>query len=239
MRHSDAAQQDPATRRLRHRELHPGLGQHSAGPARPGVVTALHEHAVGVDAVGRRPADMEAGRLRDVSDHPRRRGLAVGARHGHHRDARPDRRRTWARVDVPDLAGRCADDLVDICARQAVEYVAHGAPESLGPAAVPPGVGNHQLVPVVGGPDPDGEPVGACLRGDLADQPGQRTGREALPEATAGLTRTNAGQPDPLGQQLGHVHARLGQRRDVEGELDAGRREVEVGAFEHPELDQG
>ena len=70
--------------------------EHPAGARRARVVPGLDQLAVDVDAVGVRPADQPAVGAGDVRDHPRRRGLAVGAGHRDHRHPRRDRVRRGA-----------------------------------------------------------------------------------------------------------------------------------------------
>ena len=67
------------------------MREHPPGTARAGVVAGLDQLAVDVDAVGVGPADQPAVGARDVGDHPRRRGLAVGAGDRDDRDLRGDR----------------------------------------------------------------------------------------------------------------------------------------------------
>ena len=61
----------------------------------PGHVALHHQAVLQVDAVGRREADGLPGVPEQVRDEPRRRRLAVRARHGDHRD-----RRLGARADT-------------------------------------------------------------------------------------------------------------------------------------------
>ena len=77
-------------------------------PLGPGVVARLDQLAVDVDAVGVRPADEPAVGPRDVGDHPRGRGLAVGAGDRDDRDLRGDRVRPLARLRRPDGLGHAA-----------------------------------------------------------------------------------------------------------------------------------
>ena len=140
---------------------------------------------------------------------------------------------------VGDPLGGPADRLVDVGGRQLVEHRGHRAAHLLGSLAVPPGVGDDELVRVVGRPHAYREPAGARLVRHRPDQPRHRAGREPLPEPAPRLPRPRAPQPDP-GREPGRLLGRhLRQPGDVQGQLDRRAGEVEVGPFEDPELDQG
>ena len=104
-RHAHAGAQQAAARRLEHRDVDLRIGEHHARRHRPGHVALHRALAVDVDAVGRRQARRVAGHLRDVREHARRRGLAVGA--GDRRD-RHARRRARREQHVDDRAGDVA-----------------------------------------------------------------------------------------------------------------------------------
>ena len=146
VRDAQPAQQDAAAGGLGDGELDPRVVEHPAGPAGPGVVTRLDELAVDVDTVGRRPADDQPGALRHPGDHPRRRGLAVGAGDRHDRDLRrAGVRRLAGLAATHGRAGRSREPRRSTVRRgQRVEHVGHGVTERLGPAPVPPREGHDE-----------------------------------------------------------------------------------------------
>ena len=85
---AEAGADDAAARGLDHRHVDHRVAQHHAGRHRPGHVALHRDVAVDVDRVGRGLADDVAGHLQHVRQHPRRRGLAVGAGQRRDRDAR-------------------------------------------------------------------------------------------------------------------------------------------------------
>ena len=105
-------------------------------------------------------------------------------------------------------------------------------------ATVPPREGHDEPVRVAGRTHPHGQPRRTGLRGDRPHQPLDGTHREPLPEAAAGRAGPGGPQPDPARETQRRLLRRLGDRRDVEGELDGCAREVEVGALQDPELDE-
>ena len=239
MGQADALEQDAAAGGLGDRELHLLVRQHPPRARGAGVVAGLHQLAVDVDAVGARPADVQAVGARDVRDHPGGGGLAVGAGHGDDRHPRPQGRGTRPRLGGPDGRGGVADQGVEVRARERVEHLGDGGPQRLGAGPVPPRVGDHDLVHVVRRADPQGEPGGPRLAGDLPDQPLDRPAGEPLPEAAAGLPGTGRPQPDPRCEPQRHRLGCVDQLGEVQGQLDRGAREVQVRSFEDPELDEG
>ena len=216
----------------------PGRPEHGPGAARTGVVAGLHELAVEVDPVGVRPAHHLAGGARDVGDHPAGRGLAVGAGHRDDGDLRGDRVGLRPLGGRRDPLGGAADGLLDVGTGYGVEDRRHGPPHLLRTLAVPPRIGHHDDVRVVGRTHADGQPDRPGLVGDGAHEPRHGPQREPLPEPRVRLPRPRRGQPDPTRQPLGGRGRRRRQWRDVEGELDGRTGEVEVRALEDPELDQ-
>ena len=187
---ADALEQDPAAGRLGHGELHLGVREHPAGPAGTRVVAGLDQHAVDVDAVGARPAHVQAVGAGDVRHHPGGRGLAVGAGHRDDRDPRPQGRRSRRRARPHRTrAGRVADSVSRSGSGSASSTSATARPSASRPVPAAPRVGDHDLVHVVGRPHPDGQPRRAGLARDVPDQPADRTGGEALPEAAARAPR--------------------------------------------------
>ena len=87
----------PPARGLEDAQLHPWRGEHRPGPGGPGVVTPLGHLALHDDAVGGGPRRLQPRRHADVAQHPRGRGLAVGARDRGHRDGRHQHERSSRR----------------------------------------------------------------------------------------------------------------------------------------------
>ena len=186
--------------------------------------------------------DVHAPGAGDVGDHPARRGLAVGARHRDHRDLRRDRGRGRRRPGCRPPAWRLPASTASSTSApgSSSSTSATARPISCGALAVPPRVGDDELVGVAGRPDPHGEPAGAATRapppGPAARRPGPRTAAgspsRARPAARCGARcapRTawpsrSARRPVPLMSS---------------GQLDRGPGEVEVRAFEDPQLDEG
>ena len=90
---AEALAQDAAAGDLEDREVDPRVLQHHPRRARPGRVGPDQQPLVDHHAVGRRHADLAAHALEDVADHPRGRGLPVGAGDGDDRDPRRRARR--------------------------------------------------------------------------------------------------------------------------------------------------
>ena len=85
---AQALAQDAAARDLEDGRVHRRVLQHHLGRPRARHVALLDHAAVDDDAVGRGHADPPAHQLQDVADHAHGGRLAVGAGHGHDRDAR-------------------------------------------------------------------------------------------------------------------------------------------------------
>ena len=103
--HAHAGTQQPAARRLEHRDVDLRIRQHHLRGDGPGHVALHRALAVDVDAVRRRESGRVARHLRDVREHARRSGLAVRA--GDRRD-RHARRRSRRKQHVDDRAGDIA-----------------------------------------------------------------------------------------------------------------------------------
>ena len=85
---AQALAQDAAAGDLEDREVDARVLQHHPGAARAGRVGPDQQPLVDDHAVGRGHPDLAAHPLEDVADHPRGRGLPVGAGDGHDRDPR-------------------------------------------------------------------------------------------------------------------------------------------------------
>jgi hypothetical protein len=181
---------------------------------------------------------VQARAAADVADHPRRRGLAVGARHRDHRDARLERRGSTTGLHLPDAGRGLADEGVDVCRRKRVEHTGHGPTQCLGPVAVAPRVRHDDAMHVRRRADAHGQPVGSDLCRDLTHQARDGTSREALPEAGTCFTRTGVRQPDPPREAKRGVVRDLDQRRQVKRQLYRCPWEVEIRSLEHAQLDQ-
>ena len=235
----DALEQDAAAGGLGDRELHLLVGQHPARARRAGVVAGLDQLAVDVDAVGARPADVQAVRAGDVRDHPRGGGLAVGA--GDRDDRHPRAAAWWARGRARRRApvGGVADQLLEVGAEQRVEHLGDRPAERLGAGPVAPRVGHHDLVHVVGRPDPHARagscrPPRAIWRTSRSIARAANRCRKPLPGCPGRALR----RPIRVANRMRHPSWRVDQRGEVQGELDRGAREVQVRSFEDPELDE-
>ena len=131
--HAHAGAQQAAARGLEHGDVDLRIGEHHLRGHRAGHVALHRALAVDVHAVGRRQTRRVAAHLRDVREHARGRGLAVGAgncgdRHARRRAGREQHvdhrgsdvtRRALARRDVHAESGRGVD-LADAAADRAV-----------------------------------------------------------------------------------------------------------------------
>ena len=78
--HAHAGAEQAAARDFQHGDVHRGSLSTIRVATGPVMSPGDRALAVDVDAVGRGEADVVAGQLLDVGQHPRGRGLAVGAR---------------------------------------------------------------------------------------------------------------------------------------------------------------
>jgi hypothetical protein len=196
---------------------------------------------------------VKAGAAAHVGDQPGHGGLAVGAGHCDRRHPRRRQRRGRAGVDVAQGGPGRLDPLGQVGPRRLGGEGGDGPPERLGGMQPPPRVGDHHLARLGTRPAPHRRrPHPGRCRGP-ADQVGQQPGREPAPLLAAGGPDRAAGRPtgvagaappDPPGQPGAVADGgglRLGepeQAGDVEGELDRGTREVQVGSVEDAKLDQ-
>ena len=161
------------------------VGEHPAGAARAGVVAGLDQLAVDEDAVGARPADVQARRASDVRDHPRRRGLAVGAGDRDHRDLRASGSAAAVRTVAPPPARRRRSRRPR-CRRPAAASSTAPTARPISWARVASRQGNATTMVWVGGrAHPDGESRGAGLLRHRPHQPGDgpRANRCRKPES--------------------------------------------------------
>ena len=171
------------------RELDLLVGQHPPGAAGTGVVAGLDQHAVDVDAVGVGPADDPAARpgamwaiIRDVVVLPlvpvtattgTRGAIVVGAAPGSLAATVGARAAATSPRRSPRPAGR---------RRQRVEHRGDGSAHGPGPLAVPPRVGDDDLVRVAGGSHPHRQRG----RPRLAGRPRGPGARRRAPRTAAG-----------------------------------------------------
>ena len=221
---------------------HPRVVEHPAGAARPGVVAGLDQLAVDVDAVGVRPADDQAGARGRCGRSSARSwscrwcrsprppgpagvrvvGRGPGSDAAHPRGGRGRRRRRRRRP----------------AARRAPRRPRGRAPGPGRGAAT--GTRPRARCRSAGRPDAHREPGGA----GLARRPGVRPARRPAARTAAGSpVPARPGRAAARPERWRRTARRLGvrqrqQRRDVEGQLDRGAREVEVRALEDPQLDQ-
>jgi hypothetical protein len=169
---------------------------------------------------------------------PGHRGLAVGAGDGHGRDLGHGQRRSGAALDLGQGRPGGLDPLGQAGGAEGPGQLGHGPAQGLGGVLAPPRVGDHHLGRLGAGPAAHGQgPHPGRGRGP-PDQVGQQPGGEAAPLLAPGRPWGAGHQAD----LAGHGRRRLlGQRQQpghVQGELDRGPGEVEVGPVEHAQLDQ-
>ena len=151
----------------------------------------------------------------------------------------PDRGRAGTALGRGDALRRALDEGADVGGAEAVDHRGDGLPERAGPVAVTPGVGDDDARGLGGGADADAETGGAGLGGHPADQTGHEPGQRTLAEAAHRRVGAQGADAETLREAAYVGFGGLGQGRHVERELDGRPREVEVGALEDPQLDQG
>jgi hypothetical protein len=239
----EAAAEDAAARDLEDGDVDAGVAQDDARGAGAGPVALLDHALVDRQAVGRGVAGDQAGGAGDAGEHPRGRGLAVGA--GDQGDGDAAER---GPVDVlGDMVFRPGDGAAAVADRQAVvveqdREVAgdggghHGGAGGLVIAGVLGAPGRELVVQVAGLADRGGD-------GPVLHEGREVEGVDGGGEHEVGAEGVRAGgelhRPAERGEGAGDVRAPAGQRgvavlTEVEGHLGdrAGRREVEVRAGE-------
>ena len=137
------------------------------------------------------------------------------------------------------VAGGLLDECADVGGAEPVDHRGDRLAESAGAVAVTPGVGDDDAFVLRGRPDAYAEPGGAGLGGDPADEPGHQAGQRPLAEAAHRRVGTHRPDAETFREPAYLGFGGLRQSRHVEGELDGGSREVQVGPLEDPQLDQG
>ncbi len=237
---ADPAQEDAAPRGLEDGDLDARLRERDARAGEAGIVAALDQVVVVIHAVGGRIGDAAARGAHEMREQADRRRLAVRPGHGDDGDRRLRHRGGVTGRRCDDADRRIGGEPRERPSRheQVRQHAGHLTRERFRRPLPSPREGDDDLVFLRPGAPPYGEPDAGCV-GEL---PGHVCG-DLGGEATALVGAPLPGRQRPGGVHL-HRHPLEARCRgpeppgDGDGQRDRRTREVEVGAFERPELDE-